>query len=210
MKNPITGKNLELDFYLPEFNVGLEIQGPHHYYDEYQKIKDQIKLDLCKKNNTYLFALSVFQISPYILRNRFSTIPVLRKKIKRYSPSWKRIGKIKNSYKEKALKKYGKSDCQISPVVHKIRNARKYSIWLEQYKSGKNIATFTYKNFTLIGKIVDIQGRKFVIIPRNGNKKLSVREKQILNLSKDDLYDLKRNMIIKRQDGSVILGKDLI
>lgn len=31
LKNPTSGKNLELDFYLPHIPIAIEIQGQHHY-----------------------------------------------------------------------------------------------------------------------------------------------------------------------------------
>lgn len=29
--NPETGRNLELDFFMPDLNVGIEVQGKQHY-----------------------------------------------------------------------------------------------------------------------------------------------------------------------------------
>ena len=40
LKNPETGKSLELDFYIPEINLGFEIQGQHHFTDSLQKERD--------------------------------------------------------------------------------------------------------------------------------------------------------------------------
>jgi len=66
LKNPITGKNLEIDLYMPELNIGIEVQGIQHdrftpglhaTIDdfEYQQQRDRIKKALCEKNGVMLF-----------------------------------------------------------------------------------------------------------------------------------------------------------
>lgn len=67
LKNPKTNYNLEIDMYNEELNVGLEHQGRHHYEDNVYSNKnelksiqerDQLKLELCKLNNTKLIIIS--------------------------------------------------------------------------------------------------------------------------------------------------------
>ncbi len=68
--NISTGNNLELDFYIPEFKIGIECQGIQHFTNNFKHSKrifdcsedkfnslvmrDKIKLDLCRKNNITL------------------------------------------------------------------------------------------------------------------------------------------------------------
>ncbi len=66
LKNPVTGRNLEIDLYLPEVKIGIEVQGKQHF--EYipifhqsedgfaaQKQRDEIKKSLCSKHGVILF-----------------------------------------------------------------------------------------------------------------------------------------------------------
>ena len=58
---------LRFDYYLPEFDILIEIQGKQHYeamakfggddFFEEQKIKDNIKLEWCKSNNKKLYVI---------------------------------------------------------------------------------------------------------------------------------------------------------
>ena len=49
--NPLTGKNLELDIYIPSLNKAIEYNGLYWHSDDYQKVKDKIKAKECKKLN---------------------------------------------------------------------------------------------------------------------------------------------------------------
>lgn len=73
LRNPETNKNLELDGYNEQLKIAFEYNGSQHYfYNPHfhksvaafndQVKKDQLKLDLCKKNNIHLIVI------PYYLR----------------------------------------------------------------------------------------------------------------------------------------------
>ena len=57
-----------LDFYLPDYNTAIEVQGEQHFKpvkywggeDNFKKVltRDKRKKDLCKKNNVYLIYYS--------------------------------------------------------------------------------------------------------------------------------------------------------
>jgi hypothetical protein len=79
MKNPLTGKPLELDLYCEELRLGLEYQGIQHtkvidYYhpngqadlDE-QIARDEMKVRLCKENKIALVLISFGDISECML-----------------------------------------------------------------------------------------------------------------------------------------------
>jgi len=63
-------KPLELDFYLPDYNIAIECQGRQHFYSkgtffennnqEYKNVKerDRIKKELCEKNNLPLYYIN--------------------------------------------------------------------------------------------------------------------------------------------------------
>ncbi len=67
--NPVTGRRLELDLYLPEVNIAIEVQGQQHFAytpmfhaspDDFeaQKQRDNIKRDLCEKRGVALYEIS--------------------------------------------------------------------------------------------------------------------------------------------------------
>lgn len=84
LKNPETGRNLELDLYNDELKIGLETNGYQHYIypnvfhktrDEFvnQIRRDQFKIDTCDANGIYLITvpynvpLNLEDIKKYIL-----------------------------------------------------------------------------------------------------------------------------------------------
>jgi len=78
LKNPFTGFNLELDFYIPSKSVAYEIQGPHHYKksDRSQQWRDKYKKQQCEYKRITLVTVVADQRDFYALRNLFkSKIP---------------------------------------------------------------------------------------------------------------------------------------
>ena len=74
LKNPLTGRNLEIDIYDPKTNIGIEYNGAQHYrYEQsmhksvndfnYQVYKDQLKLERCRMRGTSLIVV------PYTVDN---------------------------------------------------------------------------------------------------------------------------------------------
>jgi hypothetical protein len=51
LKNPNTGKNLEIDIYIPYLSLGFEYQGYHHFLNAGDKMRnnDYIKMKLSKR-----------------------------------------------------------------------------------------------------------------------------------------------------------------
>lgn len=45
--NPITGKHLELDIWLPNLRKAIEFNGSYWHFSDYSKTKDQIKKEQC-------------------------------------------------------------------------------------------------------------------------------------------------------------------
>ena len=72
LRNPSTGRNLELDFYMPTMKLGIEIQGPTHYEDLAQQERDRLKRELCKENGIDLIELTIFQGNPSHLHDRLA------------------------------------------------------------------------------------------------------------------------------------------
>ena len=72
LKNPLTGKNLEYDFYIPKFKMAFEIQGDHHWTSDYQKYKDNIKREISKNKGIDLVELSISQVTCSKLRKIFT------------------------------------------------------------------------------------------------------------------------------------------
>lgn len=73
LKNPATGRNLEIDIWNAELNLGIEYDGQQHFKPingmgqsnsdfVYQVIKDKLKDDICKKRGVHLLRV------PYTVR----------------------------------------------------------------------------------------------------------------------------------------------
>ena len=57
LKNPDTGKNLELDIFYPDLQVAIEMNGIGHTL-KYQKFKDNIKKERCRWKNIKLYQVT--------------------------------------------------------------------------------------------------------------------------------------------------------
>lgn len=68
LKNPETGRNLELDIWVKDLNFAVEYNGSQHYYENIyfnvgtekllkMKERDKLKNDLCAKNGIYLITV---------------------------------------------------------------------------------------------------------------------------------------------------------
>jgi len=88
LKNPETGRNLELDLYNDSLKIAVEYSGISHYkYPNYfhktkdeflkQVRRDQFKVEMCDKNGIYLITV------PYTVKNDYDSI---RKYIEYYLP----------------------------------------------------------------------------------------------------------------------------
>ena len=71
---------IELDIFIPKYNIGLEYQGIHHYHDlpsfgpvELYKDRDERKKEICKKSNVILISV------PYTWNNSLSDLKKLIK-----------------------------------------------------------------------------------------------------------------------------------
>jgi hypothetical protein len=64
LRNPMTGSNLEIDFYFPETAIGIEIQGNHHIEDDAQQKRDELKRNLCEQSKVMLVEICLSQIGP--------------------------------------------------------------------------------------------------------------------------------------------------
>jgi len=93
LRNPKTGKNLELDIYIPEYKIACEYHGKQHYdyvpifhkngiQDlEYQRWKDTFKMDQCDKAGIFLITVpynvpidKIEQFIRYYISRRNSTL----------------------------------------------------------------------------------------------------------------------------------------
>ncbi len=83
LRNPETGKNLELDCYNEELRIAIEYNGQQHYEDGHfgmteqetieQWRRDQFKIDMCRQYGVYLIVVPYTvphnQIADFILSN---------------------------------------------------------------------------------------------------------------------------------------------
>lgn len=54
--NPLTNRRLELDFYLPRYNIGIEVQSRYHNFRK-QQYRDVIKKRQCREKNINLYTI---------------------------------------------------------------------------------------------------------------------------------------------------------
>lgn len=141
LKNPKTSRNLELDFYIPKMKVGIEIQGEHHYEDEYQKWKDEVKREACKKEEVILIELSIIQISPRVIHSKIETnlhsfgLTNRLTYLKYFNRDWVKIDKF-DKYKKEMKKICEFSFCIKGPYYQRDANKKR----IETIKS-RNILT---------------------------------------------------------------------
>lgn len=96
LKNPDTGYNLELDFYIESSSIGYEVQGPHHYTDKAQQKRDVTKRRLCKERGVKLVAVRAHRRDFYALRQQLGLVEVVHKKALKYNiPKKKRKRRAK-------------------------------------------------------------------------------------------------------------------
>jgi hypothetical protein len=121
LKNPRTKKCLELDFYIPEINLGFEIQGQHHFDNREQKERDLIKEAICKSKQIKLVQLSIFQNSPSFV---FKTIVKYQKEnslpciVKKWNKDWLNFNKEISQYRLNIIGRFGRSKCTF-PIRNK-------------------------------------------------------------------------------------------
>jgi hypothetical protein len=122
--NPETNKRLELDFWLPEYKVAFEIQGPSHFENESQIKRDNIKLILCKNKGITLIRIGILQNNPTYIYELLEKLNKQGHNIPLNQPDW-RWG-IRRSWGEKynynIKSKYGEHECQVikNPTECKI------------------------------------------------------------------------------------------
>ena len=105
MKNPSTGRNLELDIFYHQINLAIEVDGITHEICEDQKIRDKIKDKLCDDYGVELLRIKhpkeLLQLSQEFksLYNIKEVSPELRRKMMSYRPG--RKGKFVRAIKHK-------------------------------------------------------------------------------------------------------------
>lgn len=118
LRNPNTGRNLELDFYLPAFGLGFEVQGPHHYDACGQQVLDALKRKLLEAAGIKLFELSVFQVDPGKLSRKlrsFSYATGRSIQLAPFSASWLSQREAVSVYKRACQTRFGRGHaCQIA------------------------------------------------------------------------------------------------
>lgn len=123
LKSPLTGRNLELDFFLPRFQLGIEVQGPHHFEEQQQIERDEIKRGLCRLAGIELWELSIFELRPRALRGRFldfSRSKHIHVGAQPQTPAWGAFNARVSQYKRGILCKYGQSVNYTTPDKRKM------------------------------------------------------------------------------------------
>lgn len=104
LKNSMTGKNLELDIFIPSLALAVEVQGMHHK-TIYQMKKDEIKRRVCIERGIKLIEIyDLKQVDQFIYKNlipnsRIKFIPYfLKQKISSTKGFYKNVNKFNGKY----------------------------------------------------------------------------------------------------------------
>jgi hypothetical protein len=145
LRNWKTGRNLELDIFLPELNLAFEIQGQHHFDDLKQIERDAIKLSLACENGVDLLYLGVTQISHSNLFRKLSHCSAYSPSLRPWDSLWLKSSLSQDVKEHKALlrSKYSGQESLSNPkvwLIHKEKNAILDSVRigdLVHYKTSK-------------------------------------------------------------------------
>jgi hypothetical protein len=184
LKNPQTGRNLELDFYLPDFKIGIEVQGQHHYEDENQVARDRLKRKLAAAVGIYIIEISIFQVTPTVLRNKLegaSKEQGLRIGLNDFHPSWLVFKKeVVDPYRDVIRSTYGSSaECQQAPAVI-ARIALKKEM-LHKLKSALYVVV-EHKGERLRAKALEVVGDSLKVRLLGSSELLYFKLKKILEV----------------------------
>lgn len=188
MINEDTGIPLEIDIYLPDFKIGIEVQGRQHieyvpYFHktqenfEYQLKRDLIKKELCVKNNIHLYEIfSESDIDNFIYDLKF-----FNKEL------WKTLSDRNTEIKSlpylaarvfEDIRTYGKDSSRIQSLLKRIQTiADKYNIPTQAIKPDFSIRkiemAYTGKQLVKIF-MPETDGHSYkleraAILDRNGN-----------------------------------------
>lgn len=189
MTNEDTGIPLEIDIYLPDFKIGIEVQGRQHieyvpYFHktfadfEYQQKRDLIKKELCVKNNIHLYEIfSESDIDNFIYDLRFFNKDL-----------WKTLSDRNTEIKSlpylaarvfQDIRVYGKDSSRIQSLLKRIQTiADKYNIPTQAIKPDFSIRKIemTYTGKQLIKIFMpETDGHSYkleraAILEKNGDK----------------------------------------
>ena len=184
LRNPATGRNLEMDFYLPDFKVGIEVQGQHHYTDETQVARDLLKRRLGSQAGVRLIEISIFQISPTVLRTKLegaSRAQGLRIGLKNFDPSWLVFRKrVVEPYMTSIRSVYGDSDECLRPpsvVAHcALKDAR------SQKLKNSLFVVIEHKGKRLRARVLETAGRRLVVCPLGSSRIMNVKHNRVLEI----------------------------
>jgi len=90
LRNPDTGHNLELDFYINKEKLAFEVQGYHHYTNYGQMKRDALKRELCKSRGVELKEVKTDKRDFHALRLSLDLDSKAPKREKRYNTKRKR------------------------------------------------------------------------------------------------------------------------
>lgn len=184
LKNPTTGRNLELDFYLPDFKVGIEIQGQHHYVDQVQIERDHLKRKLASEAGLYVIELSIFQITPTVLRSKLegaSKEQHSRIGLKSFEPSWLTFRKeVVEPYKASIRASYGNSDeCLEAPAVVAHRA---FKTEMSQKLKSALFVVVQHKGEKLKARVLEVTGHSLKVRPLGSSQFLYIKRSKVLEV----------------------------
>lgn len=112
--NPRTGKNLELDVFIPRLKLAFEFHGEQHLSDLGQAQRDNTKRRLCKEQHIKLREITARQLSYFHVCKLLTNIRIFNKKIN------KKASKFKVNYNSRDRRNYDYAIKQYRKQLSKI------------------------------------------------------------------------------------------
>lgn len=150
LQNPVTGKNLELDFWIPEHRVGIEVQGRQHYefvsvfHETEDDLLKQIERDKLKKKMCSELGVTLIEVSTAEDVNEM----IYHLQIISNELSMKLLKKLTTinwlSYYSARIRRndeYKVSDC-IGMLARMERSARKHNIKIADIRPNYSLTSF--------------------------------------------------------------------
>jgi len=176
-----TGYNLEYDFYIPDYKVAFEIQGPHHYDSADQIERDTLKKELSEKNGVVLFCLSIFQVRPNIIRNKLKALSFskcFKITLRSYNKiAYDGINQEINQYADTIKNKFGHNKCQIPPHLNNVRDGKDKA---RTYIG--SIARISYKGSVVICEVLGESNNGVYLILKIGGRIRDVGHTKFLRM----------------------------
>lgn len=190
LTNPETGYPLELDFYLPDFNVGIEVQGAQHSQFvprfhrtlegfEQQVKRDQLKKQLCRARGVYLYEVFTPNDIEHFIAALAGENRDLVKELHKKNNAIKALGYLAARLQTEHRKGRGANPAAIEGYArHIVHICEKYNVPIKSVRP----------DYTITKMELCFWGNSIVTITRNVNSKTLTYQAAILKVTGDVVH----------------------